>query len=97
MEHCSVPPQWKPVKDFIKDQEDYFATQHGRVITRKATATDIATVEAEIAAKGQRVTLDICGELELNRKVEIPDMPFEEITRKPRRMDNPVEFGEKAG
>ncbi|QDR80216.1 hypothetical protein [Sporomusa termitida] len=101
MEYCSVPINWvKPVKEVIKDQELYFATQHGDVVTRKATAADIARIEAEIAAKGKRVKLDICGELELNRKPEIPDMPFEEITRKPRRLEpqyNPVEFGDKVG
>lgn len=101
MEYCSVPIRCiKPMEEFIKEQETYFATQHGDVVTRKATAADIARIEAEIAAKGQRVTVDICGELELNRKAEIPDMPFEEITRKPRRLEpqyNPVEFGEKVG
>lgn len=98
MEHCSVPIRcMKPIEEFIKDQESNFASQHGQVVTRKATAADFARIEAEIAAKGKQVTVDICGELELARQPEIPDMPFEEITRKPRRMDNPVEFGEKAG
>jgi hypothetical protein len=46
----------KPITEFIKDQESYFATQHGDVITRKATAADIALIEAEIAAKGKQVT-----------------------------------------
>ncbi|HWR06154.1 hypothetical protein [Sporomusa sp.] len=101
MEHCGVPIRcMKPIAEFIKDQESYFTTQHGEVVTRKANAADIARIEAEIAAKGQRVTIDICGELDLNRKPEIPDMPFEEITRKPRRLEpqyNRVELAIKAG
>lgn len=40
-----------PITEYINEQEAYFATQHGIVTTRKATAADIARIEAEIAAK----------------------------------------------
>lgn len=57
----------KPITEFIRDQEEYFASKHGGVVTRKATLDDIAKIEAELAAKKSNITLDICGELSKER------------------------------
>ena len=85
MEYSRLPVDcMKPITEFIQDQETYFATQHGGVTVRKATATDIAKIEAELAAKANPVTIDILGELKLARKPEKPVIPFEEMAVKSR-------------
>lgn len=64
MEYSKLPIDCtRPITEFIRDQEEYFASKHGGVITRKATSDDIAKIEAELAAKKSNITFDICGEL----------------------------------
>ncbi|MGL5514277.1 MAG: hypothetical protein ACRDBM_13710 [Sporomusa sp.] len=62
MEYDRLPVNcMKPLAEFLQDQDNYFATQHGEVTTRKATTEDIAKIEAEIAAKDKPVTFGIWG------------------------------------
>lgn len=66
MEYSRLPVNClKPLAEFLQDQDEYFATQHGEVTTRKATPEDIAKIEAEIAAKDKPVTFGICGEIKI--------------------------------
>ena len=106
MEYSRLPIQYmqKPITEFINDQEEYFATQHGKVTVHKASAEDIAKIEAEMASRAKReaITVNIRGELNLAPKHEKkPEVPFEEIPRKPQRLGNqynPVKFdGKVAG
>ncbi len=68
MEYNKLPIDGtKPIKEFIQDQEEYFASKHGGVVTRKATSEDIAKIEAELAAKKSNITFDIYGEVKRGR------------------------------
>ncbi|SDF52468.1 hypothetical protein [Sporomusa acidovorans] len=68
MEYGKLPVgATKPIKEFLQNQEEYFISQHGKVVTRKATADDIARIEAEIAAKKSNLTIDLCGEIKKDR------------------------------
>ncbi|HML33826.1 hypothetical protein [Sporomusa sphaeroides] len=85
MEYGRVPI--KPITEFINDQEEYFASQHGQVTTHKASAADIAQIEAEIAAKAARTGLgySITAEMGIKKKPErLPEIPFEEMAVKSR-------------
>ncbi len=77
----------KPIADFINDQEEYFATQHGGVVVHKATPAEIAKIEAELAAKAARSGLgySITAEMGIKKKPErLPEIPFEEMAVKSR-------------
>jgi len=105
MEYARVPIKYmlKPIAEFIDDQEKYFATQHGKDTTHKASDTEIARIEAEIAAKEKRTGLAYSISAEIGRKPKAekkPEIPFEDIPRKPQRLGpqyNPVKFSEKVG
>lgn len=88
MEYCSVPIRGiKPILEYIQDKEEYFATQHGQVTTHKASAADIAQIEAEIAAKAARTGLgySITAEMGIKKKPErLPEIPFKEMAVKSR-------------
>jgi len=105
MEYSRLPIQYmqKPITEFINNQEEYFATQHGGVTVHKASADDIAKFEADAAAKAKRETLTCCISAEIGgspKAEKKPEIPFEDIPRKPQRLEpqyNPMKFSEKAG
>jgi hypothetical protein len=100
MDYGRVPLQY--IKTDALTPESAYASESLKCKdTRKATAEDIARFEAEMASRAKReaITVNIRGEAPKHEKK--PEVPFEEIPRKPQRLGNqynPVKFdGKVAG
>ncbi len=93
MDYSRVPMQYLKA-DCLAPEAEY-ASKNLECRIRKATATDIARIEAEIAAKKPTITVDIMGEINRARKPEKkPDYPFEFVPKKEPQY-NPVKFDER--
>lgn len=68
MDYGRVPRQYLKA-DCLAPESEY-AAQNLTCKTRKATAADIAKIEAEITAKKPAVTVDITSEINRTRKPE---------------------------
>ena len=96
MEIARVPLECVKAANDLEPEANY-AARSLKCTTRKATAADIARIEAEIAAKTKPITVDICGELRISRKLEkTPEIPFEEMAVK-SRLAKIVKFERVAG
>ena len=81
------------------EPETKYAAKSGAVVARKATARDIARIEAEIAAKAARADMNysITAEMGLKKKPgKRPEIPFEEMAVRSRVAKN-VKFERVAG
>lgn len=89
MDYGRVPMRYLKADCLLPESE--YAEKNLHCTVRKATAADIAKIEAEITAKKPDVTVDIMGEINRARKPEKPpDHPFEFVPKK-----EPVKFSEK--